>query len=161
MRGQSLEPSRTLEGVVVGPLPEVLGYDDVLVGGPEEDVDGRGRGVRRGLVGNVRSPHGLRRQGAFVDLADLICKLYFRQGVELALDEDSALLVGTRTVGLKGSVVVYKLYLWDFLLRGRRLDERLTFQKATAGSLVAAGHRNGGIGRYVCDLLVLSFLMGE
>lgn len=78
MRGQALDPLRALERVIVRLLAEILGNYDILVGGPKEDIDGRSGGVRRGLVGDIGSSHGLRRQRAFVDLADLICKLNFR-----------------------------------------------------------------------------------
>lgn len=112
--------------------------------------------MRRWLVRDIRSSHGLRRQRAFVDLADLICKLNFRQGLTVTFDVDLTLPVGN--IGLQGSIIVYKLYLRDFLNWGCGLDKRLTFQKTTTGFMVSAGHGNGSIGRYVCDLW---FFLGE
>ena len=61
-------------------------------------------------------------------------------------------------IGLYGSIVVYKLYLGDFLDWGCGLDKRLTFQKATAGCPVAAGHWNGSVGRHIDELW---FFLGE
>lgn len=55
-------------------------------------------------------------------------------------------------IGRRGSIVVYKLYLGGFLDGGCGLDQRLCFQEPTAGSVVRAGHGDGSIGRYVCDL---------
>lgn len=69
---------------------------------------------------------------------------------------DLTLLAGD--IGRRGSIIVYKLYLGGFLDGGCGLDQRLCFQEPTAGSVVRAGHGDGSIGRYVCDLW---FFLGE
>lgn len=156
---QSSDLSWALEGVIVRSLSQILWYDDIFIRGAVENIERRYWGMRWRLIRNVRSTHWLWRKRAFVDLADLICKLNLRQGIELAFNVDLALLIGD--IGLNGPIIVYKLDLRHFFLRDCRLDERLTFQKTTACFLVVARHWNRRISGYVCILKIFSLFMWE